>query len=100
MLIDSHTHVHDAAFEPDRDQVVERMRAAGVAAAVTVGCTLADSMRAVECARRYGLYASAGIHPHDAKDAPGDLGSAFAPLLEQTQTVAIGETGLDYYYDH
>jgi TatD DNase family protein len=99
VLIDTHAHVHDKAFDADRDAVVERMRAAGIVQAVTVGCDLEDSRRALACAEQFGLYASAGIHPHEAKDAPGDLEAAFAPFLGSERIVAIGETGLDYYYD-
>ena len=100
MLIDSHAHIHDKAFDEDRGAVVERMRSAGVVQAITVGCDLDDSHRALEAARRYDVYASAGIHPHEAKDAPADLAVALAPFLAQDRVVAIGETGLDYYYDH
>ncbi|HEX5274497.1 MAG TPA: TatD family hydrolase [Candidatus Rubrimentiphilum sp.] len=99
-LIDTHAHVHDKAFDPDRDAVVERMRAAGVTAAITVGCDLADTERALETAERYDLRATAGIHPHEAKDAPADIRAAFAPFLANKRVVAIGETGLDYYYDN
>jgi TatD DNase family protein len=99
-MIDSHAHVHDAAFDADRDEVVRRARGAGVEAIVTVGCDLADSARAVEAASRYDLYASAGIHPHEARGAPLDVARAFAPLLADPRVVAIGETGLDFYYDH
>ena len=99
-MIDSHAHVHDKAFDEDRAEVVARARAAGVSATLTVGCDLADSARAIACAREYGLRASVGIHPHEAKDAPEDLAAAFAPLLADPAVVAIGETGLDYYYDH
>jgi len=99
-MIDSHAHVHDKAFDEDRAEVVARARAAGVTATLTVGCDLADSARAIACAREYGLRASVGIHPHEAKDAPEDLAAAFAPLLADPAVVAIGETGLDYYYDH
>lgn len=99
-MIDTHAHIHDKAFDEDRDAVVARMRDAGVETAVTVGCDLNDSTRALETATRYGLYASAGIHPHEAKDAPQDIAAAFAPFLENERILAIGETGLDYYYDH
>lgn len=99
-LIDTHAHIHDKAFDEDRDAVVERMHAAGIETAVTVGCDMADSTRALDAATHYGIYASAGIHPHEAKDAPQDIAAAFAPLLANDRVVAIGETGLDYYYDH
>lgn len=100
MLIDTHAHIHDKAFDDDRDAVVAHMREAGVRTAITVGCDLADSNRALETAVRYGLYASVGIHPHEAKDAPEDIAAAFEPFLANDRVVAIGETGLDYYYDH
>jgi TatD DNase family protein len=99
-MIDTHAHIHDKAFDEDRDAVVERMHAAGVRTAITVGCDLADSTRALDTAMRYGLYASVGIHPHEAKDAPADIAAAFEPFLANGRVLAIGETGLDYYYDH
>jgi TatD DNase family protein len=99
-MIDTHAHVHDKAFDTDRDAVIERMRAAGIETAVTVGCDLSDSERALATAMRYDLYSSAGIHPHEAKDAPDDIAAAFEPFLANQRVRAIGETGLDYYYDH
>ncbi len=99
-MIDSHSHVHDARFDEDRDAMMERAAAAGIATAIAVGCDVADSARALDAARRYGIYASVGIHPHEAKDAPNDLRAAFAPMLADERAVAIGEIGLDYYYDH
>jgi TatD DNase family protein len=99
-VIDSHAHVHDKAFDEDRALVIERARAAGVSRILTVGCDLEDTRRAVATAREYDCYATAGIHPHEAKDAPADLVAALAPFLDDPRTIAIGETGLDYYYDH
>lgn len=99
-LIDTHAHIHDKAFSEDRDAVIQRMLGAHVQTAVTVGCDLADSARALETAKQYGIYASVGIHPHEAKDAPEDIPGAFAPFLADACVVAVGETGLDYYYAH
>ncbi len=99
-MIDSHAHIHDKQFDEDRDAVVARAREAGVTTIVTVGCDLADSARALAAARAYGVYSSVGVHPHEAIDAPEDLAAAFAPLLGDARVVAIGETGLDYFYDH
>jgi TatD DNase family protein len=99
-MIDSHAHVHDPAFDADRDAVVERARTAAITRIVTVGCDLEDSRRAADAAKRYGIEASVGIHPHEAKDAPEDVAAAFAPLLESSEVVAIGETGLDFFYNH
>ncbi len=101
-MIDTHAHIHDARFDADRAEVVRRAAAAGVERIVTVGCDLADSRRALETAARYGLSATVGIHPHEAKDAPADLATAFDALVAagEVRPVAIGETGLDYYYSH
>jgi len=99
-MIDTHAHVHDKAFDDDRDAMLLRAKDAGIETLITVGCDLAESKRALECAHRYGLSASVGIHPHEAKDAPADIEAAFAPFLTDRRIVAIGEAGLDYYYGH
>lgn len=100
LLVDTHAHIHDKAFADDRDAVVARMRDAGVATAISVGCDVTDSKRALDVAMRYGLFSSVGIHPHEAKDAPPDIAGAFAPFLSDRRIIAVGETGLDYFYDH
>ncbi|MGA8532857.1 MAG: TatD family hydrolase [Candidatus Tumulicola sp.] len=92
--------MHDAKFDGDREPTIRRAAEAGVTRLLTVGCDLDDSARAIAVAKDFGLLASVGVHPHEAKAAPGDLAAAFAPLLEDSTVVAIGETGLDYYYDH
>jgi TatD DNase family protein len=101
-MIDTHAHVHDRAFDPDREAMLARAKERGVDAIVTVGCDLEDSRRACEVAGTYGLAATIGIHPHEAKDAPHDLAAAFDALRARygERIVAVGETGLDYHYDH
>jgi len=101
-MIDTHAHVHDPAFDRDRDAMLARARERGVDAIVTVGCDVDDSRRACETAGSYGLLATVGIHPHEAKDAPADVPAAFDALRARygDRVVAIGETGLDYHYDH
>jgi TatD DNase family protein len=98
-MIDTHCHLHDRQYDGDREQTIARAFDAGVSTMLTVGCDLEDSRRAIELARHFALAASAGIHPHEAKDAPQNLTEAFAPLLDEPVVVAVGETGLDYYYD-
>src|SRR6202163_325457 len=101
-MIDTHAHVHDPAFDEDREAMLERARERGVDGIVTIGCDVEDSRRACETAERYGLSATVGIHPHEAKDAPADLAAAFDALRARygERVVAVGETGLDYHYDH
>ena len=101
-MIDTHAHVHDRAFDEDRDAMLARARERGVDAIVTVGCDVEDSGRACELAQSYGLTATIGIHPHEAKGAPDDFAAAFDALRERygRRVVAVGETGLDYHYDH
>jgi TatD DNase family protein len=99
-MIDSHAHLHDRRFDADRPEAIARARAAGVTSIVNVGCDLADSTRALQVAREFGEFSSIGVHPHEAKDAPASLDVTFAPFLGDERVVAVGEIGLDYYYDH
>jgi TatD DNase family protein len=101
-MIDTHAHVHDPAFDADREAVLARAREAGVQTIVTVGTDLADSRRALALASLSQLAAAIGIHPHEAKDAPSDIAAAFDEILKEAEIrpVAIGEAGLDYHYMH
>ena len=101
MLIDTHCHLGDAAFDPDRDAVLERARDAGVGHVVVVGTTVEDSERALALARaRPGLSATAGVHPHEAKTWSPQAAARLEALLGLPEVVAVGETGLDYHYEH
>lgn len=100
MLFDSHAHLDDQRFDEDRPAVIERAQAAGLVGILNAGACMQSSARSIALAEEYAfIYAAVGIHPHDAKDAvDGD----YQQLAEWTQTskvVAIGEIGLDYYYD-
>ncbi len=101
MLVDAHCHLGDRAFDPDRDAVLERARRVGVGHVVVIGGTLEDSERATTLARRRpGLSATAGIHPHEAKTWSPAVAARLKALLALPEVVAVGETGLDYHYDH
>ena len=100
MIIDTHAHLHSEAFNDDRAAVFARANEHDVRCILNVGCDIADSTAALAAAHTYGGYASVGIHPHEAKDAPEDLVAAFAPFIADEKIRAIGETGLDYYYNH
>jgi TatD DNase family protein len=99
-LIDTHCHIHDRKFDGDRDEVVARARSAGVRTMLTVGEDIADSREAIAVGERYEISVAVGIHPHEARNAPDDVAAGLRPLLDARGVVAIGETGLDYYYMH
>lgn len=98
-MIDTHCHVHDRQYDGDRDAIVARARDAGVSAMITIGEDIADSRRAIALAEPYEISVAAGIHPHEAKNAPSDVAAELRALLDAPGVIAIGETGLDYYYD-
>jgi len=101
-LIDTHAHLDFARFEHDLDAVLDRARKAGVCHIVTIGAGggAASPARAVSLARRHpSISASVGLHPHDADLFSDGLVQDIESLAIAEEVVAIGETGLDYYYD-
>ena len=99
-LIDTHAHLTSDALAGDVQGVLERAARAGVTRVITIGTDLADSRRAVELAEtQAGVFASVGIHPHEAAKASAQDYSALEALLAHPKVVAIGEIGLDYHYD-
>jgi len=103
-LIDSHCHIDGDAFDADRDEVVHRAREAGVVAMLNVGTGdphSGDIKNAVEVAEKYdGVFASVGVHPHDAKLFDDRAEQHLIELTKSEKVIAWGEIGLDYYYDH
>jgi TatD DNase family protein len=101
-LIDSHCHLDSKEFDADRDEVIERALAAGVAHMVAIGTGNGppDLEAGIRLADKYpAFFATAGIHPHDtAKAGPADY-RRLADLLAHPKIVAVGEIGLDYHYD-
>jgi len=102
-VIDSHCHLDMDAFDPDRAQVLQRAAAAGVTAMVTIGAggPLEANHRAVALAAAHDrVYATVGIHPHEAASATDEVVAVIDALAQAPKVVGIGETGLDYYYDN
>lgn len=101
-LFDSHCHLTATAFRDDREAVLRRASEAGVTRLVTIASDLADAEDAVELARAWpGVWSTAGVHPHEAGAAdPAAIARVRALANEYAEVVAIGETGLDYHYDH
>ena len=99
-LFDAHCHLDDEQFDPDRAQVIARMRENGIAECVCAGSDLASSARCIALAEKEkGVYAAAGVHPHEAEKAEADYLDRLADMLKNKKTVALGEIGLDYFYD-
>lgn len=100
-MIDSHAHLNDSAFSQDLAEVVARAKDAGVHTIINVGYDLASSRKAVELADLYPeLWAVVGVHPHDAKTWNPEIRQALKDLSKHRKVLAIGEAGLDYYYDN
>ncbi len=96
-LVDTHCHVHEADYPLDREAVLMRAHEAGVTKMICVGTSEQSSADAVDFAATHdGIYASIGVHPHDTKDGYEKI----VKLVDQKKVVAVGEIGLDYYYNH
>lgn len=105
ILIDSHCHIDGEQFDGDRDEVVQRANEAGVAAMLNIGTGdphSDDFRRAIAVAEKYdNVYASVGVHPHDAKLYDDKAEQHLTGLVKSSKKViAWGEIGLDFYYDH
>jgi TatD DNase family protein len=103
MLIDSHAHVDGAEFDADRAEVLARARTAGVRRIVVIGAVGApdSAERAVALAERDPeIWATVATHPHDVAQMTPDWWAVHERLARHPRVVAIGETGLDYHYDH
>jgi TatD DNase family protein len=101
MLIDSHCHLADPAYDPDRLPVLERAWAGGVRRVVVIGETRASAERAVELAGgEPRLAATAGIHPHVSDEWNSAADDWLRAMVRNPSVVAVGETGLDYHYDY
>jgi len=129
-LIDTHCHLEMDDFNPDREEVIQRAKTAGIEAIITIGSDLEGNQRGLELSQRYDfIYSAVGIHPHDAKDFTEDIFDQIKAWVTQCRiqdtryrmqdkelknhascimhhasslpkVVAIGEIGLDYHYDN
>lgn len=100
MFIDTHTHLFYPNFNGEVDKVIERAVQSGVDYMIVPGTDLVTSLQAIELAEKYdNIYASVGVHPHDSKDWNDSLINKLEELAKYKKVVAIGEIGLDYYYD-
>ena len=101
-IIDSHAHLEFPQFDADRDAMLNRARDAGIEKILAIGSgTASDRLdAAIPFAEKHDwIYATVGVHPHDAAKATDETFERLAELLRHPKVIAIGEIGLDYHYD-
>jgi len=100
-LFDSHAHLDDKRFDKDRDEVIEYSYENGIKRIINVGADVRSIHTSIELARKYDfIFSSCGIHPHDADTYDENVEKQLREIVKDPSTVAIGEIGLDYYYDN
>lgn len=100
MLFDTHAHLDDEKFDDDRDELILGLPDRGVLRVICPGIDVESSKKCIGLSEKYEIiYAGVGIHPHEAGSADGDYLDSLRSLSGRKKVVAIGEIGLDYYYD-
>ena len=100
MLFDTHAHLNDPAFDPDREELMAGFRDKGIGFVMNAGCSLESSKDIIRMAEAYPwLYASVGSHPDSADEVNEAVIEEYRKLCRHEKVKAIGEIGLDYYYD-
>ncbi|MGB6391300.1 MAG: TatD family hydrolase, partial [Candidatus Acidiferrales bacterium] len=102
-IVDSHAHLEFANFDEDRAAMMERARAAGISTLLAIGSGSGVERldAAIPFAEQHDwIYATVGIHPHDAAAATEETYARLEELARHPRVIAWGESGLDYYYDH
>ncbi len=100
MFIDAHAHLSFQDYDQDRDEVISRLKANGIALILNPGTSVETSQEAIALAEQYDfIYANVGLHPNDVHEVKDEDFAELAALAKHEKVVAIGEIGLDYHYD-
>ena len=100
MLFDTHAHLNDPAFDPDREELMAGLSDKGIGLVMNAGCSLESSKDIIQMAEKYPwLYASVGSHPDSADEVNEEVIEEYRQLCRHEKVKAIGEIGLDYYYE-
>ena len=102
-IIDTHCHLADTRLDVDLEEVLDRASHAGISKIISVGAigTIETDRRSVEIAEKHPhIFAAIGVHPHDAKDCTADRLGQLRAFANSSKVVAIGESGLDFFYKH
>lgn len=101
MFIDSHAHLDDSRFDKDRDLIIESLKENQVDYVFNIGADLKTSEASLKLAKEYdNIYAVVGVHPHSAKEVDERTMERLREMAKEDKVIAIGEIGLDYYYDN
>lgn len=100
MYVDSHAHYDDESFNEDRFELINEMHENGVSLVVNAGADIKSSLASIELAKRFSFfYAAVGVHPHETENMTESDVEVLRKCCKYEKVVAIGEIGLDYYYD-
>ena len=100
MLFDTHAHMNDPAFDSDREEMILGLKEKGVEYVMNVGCCLESSGDCIKLSEQYPfVYASVGTHPDSADEVNGEVLEQYRRMAQHPKVMAIGEIGLDYYYE-
>lgn len=101
MLFDTHAHYYDKKFDPDRDRLLSSMKENNVGYIINAGCGIESTKRSIALAEKYDfIYATAGVHPNHTEDMNDRAFDAIRMLAKHPKVKAVGEIGLDYFYDY
>ncbi len=100
MIYESHAHYDDTKFDEDRDNLLESLKENNIDFVINVGTNIESSKNSIDLANKYDyIFASVGFHPHDTEDMKDEDLDTIFNLAKEKKVVAIGEIGLDYYYE-
>lgn len=100
MIFDTHAHYDDEAFDEDRDMLLTGLPARGIGAVVNIGASIQSTKNTLELTRRYPfVYGAVGVHPNETGELNDHLMEWLREMTKQPKVVAVGEIGLDYYWD-
>lgn len=101
MYFDSHAHYDDKRFDPDRNELLLSLKENNVDYVVNIGADMDSTRKSIELAKKYDfIYATIGVHPHDSKNMTEKDLDLLEQYSKEEKVVAIGEIGLDYYYNY
>lgn len=101
MYFDSHAHYNDEKFDEDRTELLQKLQENQVDYVVNAGADMESSKQGIELAKEYSfIYAAVGVHPHDVENMTDNDIEELEQMASEPKVVAIGEIGLDYYYNH